>query len=369
MNTRSSVSRGSISGRPSLFQKDLLSPSPLSRSTPQKHVVFSTPAQAAAATALLNGGSETPPPPNFTLDERLDSSPEIMTPWDYTLASPESRSPQPNRSSLSYMNINGGGTPTPNKDYSSAMRSSWLGSAPMETSTTAPTATQAAAMPLSNGFQGAQQDQGSGAITSNWWPLMKAGEKGERVVDVSGMVQQPQQSGGLLTLPPPREIVRPDIQKGGLGERLADEEEWVTVFGFSPSDTNLVLREFEKCGIILKHVPGPGDANWMHILYQNHYDAQKALQKNGMQINGILIVGVKHLDPYQRLALSEKPNTSYMILPPQSQGRALSQNPSTKALPRSYHLQSNDPNQRGTSAMASPSKSTISKLVDLLFGV
>lgn len=37
---------------------------------------------------------------------------------------------------------------------------------------------------------------------------------------------------------------------------------------FSPGDTNMVLREFEKCGEILKHVPGPRDANWMHILYQ-----------------------------------------------------------------------------------------------------
>jgi len=37
---------------------------------------------------------------------------------------------------------------------------------------------------------------------------------------------------------------------------------------FSPGDTNMVLREFEKCGAILKHVPGPRDANWMHILYQ-----------------------------------------------------------------------------------------------------
>lgn len=39
-------------------------------------------------------------------------------------------------------------------------------------------------------------------------------------------------------------------------------------FSFSPADTNLVLREFEKCGMILKHVPGPREANWMHILYQ-----------------------------------------------------------------------------------------------------
>lgn len=37
---------------------------------------------------------------------------------------------------------------------------------------------------------------------------------------------------------------------------------------FSPGDTNLVLREFEKCGVVLKHIAGPRDANWMHILYQ-----------------------------------------------------------------------------------------------------
>lgn len=37
---------------------------------------------------------------------------------------------------------------------------------------------------------------------------------------------------------------------------------------FSPIDTNAVLREFEKCGVILKHILGPRDANWMHILYQ-----------------------------------------------------------------------------------------------------
>jgi hypothetical protein len=30
----------------------------------------------------------------------------------------------------------------------------------------------------------------------------------------------------------------------------------------------MVLREFEKCGIVLRHVLGPRDANWVHILYQ-----------------------------------------------------------------------------------------------------
>lgn len=30
----------------------------------------------------------------------------------------------------------------------------------------------------------------------------------------------------------------------------------------------MVLREFEKCGVISKHVHGPSNANWIHILYQ-----------------------------------------------------------------------------------------------------
>ena len=37
---------------------------------------------------------------------------------------------------------------------------------------------------------------------------------------------------------------------------------------------------------------------------QNRSDAQKALNKNGMQLNGVLIVGVKSLDPIQRQALN-----------------------------------------------------------------
>uniref|UniRef100_A0A452ZKK7 RRM Nup35-type domain-containing protein n=1 Tax=Aegilops tauschii subsp. strangulata TaxID=200361 RepID=A0A452ZKK7_AEGTS len=51
-------------------------------------------------------------------------------------------------------------------------------------------------------------------------------------------------------------------------EGKADGEEWVTVFGFSLRDTNLVLREFEKCGVILRHHSGPREGNWIHILYQ-----------------------------------------------------------------------------------------------------
>lgn len=346
-------------------------PTPASKFAPSNKNIFSTPAQAAAATALWKdsfGGSDPPPPPVLTLEDRVELFPDIVTPGDryYSAASPEAKSSSP-KIYLTGTGIPGASTPIRNNINN--IRSS-LGNTHIETTN------QSLVSPysLSPGFQGAQQNQAPG-INSSWWSPANdnsgdGGERGGRVSPVSGVVQQQQQSGGLLMLPPAREIARPDIQMSGLSDRVSDEEEWVTVFGFSPSDTNLVLREFEKCGIILKHVPGPGEANWMHILYQNRYDAQNALQKNGMQINGILIIGVKPLDPQQRQALIGKANYGFMISPPQSSSRAFALPPSKSTVSRPYYLQSSETSQqRATGAMASPSKSTISKIVDLMFGI
>ncbi|RDX70886.1 Nuclear pore complex protein NUP35, partial [Mucuna pruriens] len=135
---------------------------------------------------------------------------------------------------------------------------------------------------------------------------------------------------------------------------------------FSPGDTNLVLREFEKCGEILKHVPGPRDGNWMHILYQNRSDAHKALNKNGMQINGVLIVGVKLLDPMQRQALNERLNNQgFMPLPlPSARNSEVS---TLKAPSRPYYLQNGNTTARQTGGtIASPTKSLVSKIIDLI---
>ncbi|MCL7037840.1 hypothetical protein MKW94_003121 [Papaver nudicaule] len=43
----------------------------------------------------------------------------------------------------------------------------------------------------------------------------------------------------------------------------------------------------------------------MHILYQNRSDAQAVLTKSWLQINGVLLVGVKPVDPIQRKTLNE----------------------------------------------------------------
>lgn len=208
-----------------------------------------------------------------------------------------------------------------------------------------------------------QQSPGS----SSWWSPGKSGDDKGKGSPVDGAVN----SGALITLPPPREVVRPDMQRSNnmvpVGGNL-DEEEWVTVYGFSPGDTNLVLREFEKYGTILKHVPGPGNANWVHILYQSRFDAHKALNKSGMQINGVLIVGVKPIDPIQRQALSEGPiNQGFMPLQPSSSRGT--EHFSSKSSPRPYYLQNNgQPTQRPSGVIASPAKSYVSKFMDVMFG-
>ena len=47
-----------------------------------------------------------------------------------------------------------------------------------------------------------------------------------------------------------------------------DDEVWVTVYGFQPSQRHLIMKEFAKCGDILKFGDGREDgANWVHIQY------------------------------------------------------------------------------------------------------
>lgn len=105
------------------------------------------------------------------------------------------------------------------------------------------------------------------------------------------------------------------------------------------------------------------------LLIQNRSDAHKALNKNGMQINGVLIVGVKLLDPMQRQALNERLNNQgFMPLPlPSARNSEVS---TLKAPARSYYLQNGNSTARQTGGtIASPTKSLVSKIMDLMFGV
>ncbi|KAL2493136.1 Nuclear pore complex protein [Abeliophyllum distichum] len=277
-----SVDRTPKSGRQSQFFQDLATPVSSRRSERK----FTTPGQAAAVSALRRENfakSDLPPPPFFTLEDRSYFSPESGI-SDY-LVSPEVRSDPrtPVQSS--------------GRDFSTPKSKS-------EAST-------------SYGAIGKQHQQ-SPVVSSSWWSPVKSVTNTEQDDKGKGSpVEGVVQPGALITLPPPSEVARPEMKKSLIPMENLDEEEWVTVYGFSPADTNLVLWEFEKCGGILKHVPGPREANWMHILYQNRFDARKALSKNGMEINGVLIVGVKLVDPMERQTLNERLNyQGFMPLPP-----------------------------------------------------
>jgi len=113
-------------------------------------------------------------------------------------------------------------------------------------------------------------------------------------------------------------------------------------------------------------------------IVQNRYDAQKALGKNGVQLNSVLIIGVKPVDPVQRQYLNERLNSStpggFMVsLPPQStSAKSADLNP-VAASHRPHYLQNggtatNNGGRRATGAIASPAKSVVSKVMDLMFG-
>ncbi|KAJ1394641.1 RNA-recognition motif [Sesbania bispinosa] len=342
------VQRTPRSGRQSLFFQDLASP------VSSRRGKFSSPGQAAAVSALWRENLSIP---------------------DYQI-SPETKSDTRTPTQIS------------SREFSTPVKSK------SEAST-------------SYALRGVQQNQ-QGSPGLSWWSPATAKSGGEqdekgRSSPVEGVVQP----GALITLPPPLEVARPEVQRNSLPAGNLDEEEWayrseghrapdhhmdimvakgsiqLFTMGISTwqrgvrklclickiSDTNLVLREFEKCGEILKHVPGPREANWMHILYQNRSDAQKALNKNGMQINGVLIVGVKPLDPMQRQALNERHNNQgFMPLPlPSARNSEAS---TSKALSRPYYLQNGNSTARQTGGtIASPTKSLVSKIMDLMFGV
>ena len=47
-----------------------------------------------------------------------------------------------------------------------------------------------------------------------------------------------------------------------------DDDVWVTVYGFQPSQRHLIMKEFSKCGDILKFGDGREDGtNWVHIQF------------------------------------------------------------------------------------------------------
>lgn len=182
------------SGRQSLFFQDLATPVSARRGK------FSSPGQAAAVSALWRenfGGSDLPPPPIYTLEDRSDFSPESGI-ADYSM------SPEVKSDPRTPVQSSGREFSTPAKSKLEASTSYSLKS-------------------------GQQNQQSAGGM--NWWSPAKSGSESEdkgKGSPVEGVVQP----GALMTLPPPREVARPEVQRNSLPAGNLDEEEWVTVYGY-----------------------------------------------------------------------------------------------------------------------------------------
>lgn len=69
--------------------------------------------------------------------------------------------------------------------------------------------------------------------------------------------------------------------------------QWVTVFGFPPSDTNTVLAHISsRVRIVDKHPAPHPQSNWIHLKCASEQEAQRALACNGNIVSGSVMIGV-----------------------------------------------------------------------------
>lgn len=113
---------------------------------------------------------------------------------------------------------------------------------------------------------------------------------------------------------------------------------------------------------------------------RHSYDAQKALQKNGIQLSSGVIIGVKHIDPSHRQQLDDRftgiNQGGFMVSLPSKSLALKSTGASNQlgALPRPYDPKSStnvarDAGRRAAGSVAAPAKSIVTNVMDLIFGI
>jgi nuclear pore complex protein Nup53 len=69
--------------------------------------------------------------------------------------------------------------------------------------------------------------------------------------------------------------------------------QWVTIFGFLPTDVNTVLSYISnRVRIVDKHPAPQPQSNWIHLKCASEQEAQKALMCNGSIVSGSIMIGV-----------------------------------------------------------------------------
>lgn len=69
---------------------------------------------------------------------------------------------------------------------------------------------------------------------------------------------------------------------------------WITVYGFSPAATSMILSHFAQCGTILDKVYPPQSGNWVHLRFASSLECDKALNYHERILANSIMIGVTY---------------------------------------------------------------------------
>lgn len=74
---------------------------------------------------------------------------------------------------------------------------------------------------------------------------------------------------------------------------------WITVYGFSPAATSMILSHFAQCGTILDKVFPSQSGNWVHLRFASSLECDKALNYHERILANSIMIGVTYCkDPH-----------------------------------------------------------------------
>ncbi|XP_017074267.1 nucleoporin Nup35 [Drosophila eugracilis] len=139
---------------------------------------------------------------------------------------------------------------------------------------------------------------------------------------------------------------------------------WVTIFGFSPGASSMVLQHFTLCGTIVDVIHAPQNGNWMHVRFSSRIESDKALNYNHKILAGNVMVGVTRCT--DRTVLDKENNSGLANVDEPVQGTK-----NSSVLPlvqQSYKLARNENTISPTKDMPQKSSGLVDRAMDLIFG-
>lgn len=138
-----------------------------------------------------------------------------------------------------------------------------------------------------------------------------------------------------------------------------DADFWVTIFGFSPGVSSMILQHFTMCGTIVDVVHAPQNGNWMHVRFASRIECDKALNYNLKVIANNVMVGVTRCTDESIIKNHSKgPEVDTDTLKPRV--RPLAQ--------QSYNVAQNDIHVSPSVNAPQQNSGLMNKAMDLLFG-